>query len=472
MSTIRFSELATALPRQEDCGPDLDAAGDDDHLGFLARVEGVLPASFAEFDRGTVDFAAECAAAGALLDRAADLRVLVLLAKLLILDRRLDDFAGVMEAIAALLAGHWERVHPAGDIEFRRGVLMALDDRPHTVMPLQAVPLFESRNLGRVSYRSHLIATGTAQPRETESSYTAGAVAGALERAEDEEIAGAHAALARIHAALGGIAGAFGTALGAGKELQLPNLRALVEGQLAWLGTELARRNPAAIPEPAARGSGRDETAAEPPPAIDSHAAARAALDRIAGYFRRKEPSSPALLLIRQSRQLADVSFIEALRTLMPDSFPSATIRIGRGSGFAIPMERLGELPDETEPDETEPETDDAGEVPDSAEDAATWPSEPADDASAEAGEAAEAAAETPDPVPERTDGPRRPPQVATQREAVELITQVAGFYRAREPSSPLPLLLDRASSLVGRDFLAVLEEMLPPAHLRPPEDN
>ncbi|MCA1951900.1 MAG: type VI secretion system ImpA family N-terminal domain-containing protein [Hyphomicrobiales bacterium] len=451
MSTIRFSELATALPRQEDCGPDLDAAGDDDHLGFLARVEGVLPASFAEFDRSAVDFAAEYAAAGALLDRAADLRVLVLLAKLLILDRRLEDFAGVMEAIAMLLARHWERVHPAGDIEFRRGVLMALDDRPHTVMPLQAVPLFESRNLGRVSYRSHLIATGAAQPRETESSYTAGTVAAALERAEDEEIAGAHAALTRIHAALGGIAGAFGTALGAGKELQLPNLRALVEGQLAWLGSELVRRTPAAIPEPAAGVSGQDGAIAEPPPAIDSHAAARAALDRIAGYFRRKEPSSPALLLIRQSRQLADVSFIEALRTLMPDSFPSATIRIGRGSGFAIPMERLGELPDEVESP-----ADEAGEAPDFA----------------EAGDAAEAAMEAPGPVPERTEGPRRLPQVATQREAVELITQVAGFYRAREPSSPLPLLLDRASALVGRDFLAVLEEMLPPAHLRPPEDN
>ena len=61
---------------------------------------------------------------------------------------------------------------------------------------------------------------------------------------------------------------------------------------------------------------------------------------------------------------------------------------------------------------------------------------------------------------------------VRSQPEALAMMGEVASFYRGREPSSPLPLLLDRARSLAGQDFLAVLEAMLPAAHLNPPEDT
>lgn len=87
MNESDFLHLPARIAAAENCGPDLDAAGDDEHLNFLARVEGVLPASFAEFDRTQVDFTGEIAAASGLLNRAIDLRVLVLLAKLTI-DRK------------------------------------------------------------------------------------------------------------------------------------------------------------------------------------------------------------------------------------------------------------------------------------------------------------------------------------------------------------------------------------------------
>lgn len=517
MALLKFSELSSLLPVGGDCGADLEAEGDDEHLNYLARVEGVLPASFAEFDRATIDFASEYEAASGLLRRSGDLRVLVLLGKLLILDRRFEDFAGVLAAISKLLDEHWDTVHPAGDIEFRRGVLMALDDMPHVVMPLQSLPLFESRNLGRVSFRSYLLANGTVQPRETETPFQASAVATALERAEEAEIVASREQLLAIRTTLGAMAGVFAKHLGAGRDLQLPKLRKLADEMFAWLDAEFVRRNPAAAPATTEGGEGGQPAAAEPMPAIASHADAKAALDRVMTYFARNEPSSPALLLLRQGRQLADVSFIDALRTLMPDSFASAMIRVGKNSGFALPLDRLADLPDfePLEDEEPEPEGDGASgwDAPDeepeyraSYEDEAAE-NEPSDeeasgedhesgsdgvaedDASehgqSENGEAEygaaedepepEASLEDPPPPPlvlERTEPPRRPPQVRTQREAVEMISQVASFYRSREPSSPLPLILDRATSLVGRDFLAVIEEMLPASHLRPPEDT
>jgi type VI secretion system protein ImpA len=38
----------------------------------------------------------------------------------------------------------------------------------------------------------------------------------------------------------------------------------------------------------------------------------------------------------------------------------------------------------------------------------------------------------------------------------------VAAFYRSAEPSSPIPLLLERAAGMADRDFLSLLKDMLP----------
>jgi type VI secretion system protein ImpA len=40
----------------------------------------------------------------------------------------------------------------------------------------------------------------------------------------------------------------------------------------------------------------------------------------------------------------------------------------------------------------------------------------------------------------------------------------VADFFRRNEPSSPIPLFVDRAKRLVSKDFLEVLEDIAPDA--------
>ena len=475
-----FSQFEQSLVNDASCGPDLDSAGDDDFMNFVARVEGVLPPVFAEFDRASIDFAFETREAGKLLLRSRDLRILVLLAKLMVLDRRLEDFADVVLGISALLDQRWDSVHPAGDNEYRRGILMALDDMPHCSMPLQSIPLFESRNLGRVTYRHFLLATGASQPRENESSFQASVVATALERAEQDEIATSYRSLTRLQAGLAGIASAFAKNLGAGKDLALPNLRKLAADQAAWLGAELARRDPASAAAAATPGS--QEDAANPaaaPGNIASHAQATQALDAIAAYLARHEPSSVGLLLVRQCRKLSSVSFVEAMRMLVPESLPAATIRIGKGAGFNLPMERLGEI--EASEDETlyageaaQPEDDNIEVAEPVAEDDSDEATDsPSGDDSSDDGEgsdeqtdgdapADEPVAREPSSQPGSTG---RFAAVTSQRQAIDLMGHVADFYRAREPSSPMPLLLERARALMGRDFLAILEEMLPASH-------
>ena len=47
---------------------------------------------------------------------------------------------------------------------------------------------------------------------------------------------------------------------------------------------------------------------------------------------------------------------------------------------------------------------------------------------------------------------------------ATRALDAVANFFRTHEPSSPIPLLIERAKRLVGKDFLQVLAELAPEA--------
>jgi type VI secretion system protein ImpA len=51
--------------------------------------------------------------------------------------------------------------------------------------------------------------------------------------------------------------------------------------------------------------------------------------------------------------------------------------------------------------------------------------------------------------------------------QALGLLAKVASFFRAAEPSSPIPLLVDRARDLAQRDFLSLLNDVLPEGALK-----
>ena len=78
MAEIALSSLASPISETAPCGVDLDAEGDPDFLNFLARAEGLLPASFFSgpegrpLDRSAIDLAAEFKAAQPLLERTRD----------------------------------------------------------------------------------------------------------------------------------------------------------------------------------------------------------------------------------------------------------------------------------------------------------------------------------------------------------------------------------------------------------------
>jgi type VI secretion system protein ImpA len=68
------------------------------------------------------------------------------------------------------------------------------------------------------------------------------------------------------------------------------------------------------------------------------------------------------------------------------------------------------------------------------------------------------------DGVPGMATGP-----VKSRQDAIRALEAVADFFRRTEPSSPVPLFLDRAKRLVAKDFLEVLADIAPEAlpHVR-----
>jgi type VI secretion system protein ImpA len=54
------------------------------------------------------------------------------------------------------------------------------------------------------------------------------------------------------------------------------------------------------------------------------------------------------------------------------------------------------------------------------------------------------------------------PGQVRSREDAIRSLDAVAEYFRRSEPSSPVPMFVDRAKRLIARDFLEVLAELAP----------
>jgi type VI secretion system protein ImpA len=144
---------------------------------------------------------------------------------------------------------------------------------------------------------------------------------------------------------------------------------------------------------------------------VTTQAAARAALEVTEGYFAVSEPSSPARLLLRQARDLMGLSFDEVLQRLAPQRLADPLVRLGSIGDVAITVEALAGTAGDAM------ESVDGSEVPDFS--------------------------------------------VSTRQEANALITDVAAWYRKAEPSSPIPVLLDRATELSTMDFPKLMKELV-----------
>jgi len=51
---------------------------------------------------------------------------------------------------------------------------------------------------------------------------------------------------------------------------------------------------------------------------------------------------------------------------------------------------------------------------------------------------------------------------INTRQDVISSLEKIEDYYHKNEPGSPVPLLLQRAKSLVDKDFIALMEELSP----------
>jgi type VI secretion system protein ImpA len=428
---MELSAVLAPVAEGDACGPDLDEAGDPDFLGFMARIETVLPETYFAFDRATIDFKQEHAAIDALLARSRDLRLLVVKAKLAALDRKLDLFSETLGATAALLKERWGEANPrpmGADAGFRGAMLASLDDMPQVIMPLQSIPLANTRRAGWISFRQHLISSGKLEPREAEADTDFTVIGHAIRDMDPEAKAAAHATISGCLSDARAINEAFSSRPGGIAWLRLERLPALLADIAAFLAPEEAQAA-AAVETGAVEGEPQG-AAPVAPGAIRTRFEVAEALAAVGRYFAAHEPSSAAWPLVRQSQDLLGKSFFDIVQALMPDKFDQARIRIGRETGFALPLQMLASR---------------SGSEGEAAKD------------ESHSEESAAAAADEATPQPDR-----QALSAVTRAEAVALLGAASAYLRSADPSNPVPLLLDHARSLVGREFIDLMRQMLP----------
>ena len=421
-----IAALCTPFSSTDPCGPDLDMEADADYLNFFAGVEGVLPTTFfsvedgSPFDRSTVNIKGQLDAMKPFLQRTRDIRLLILQARLSILNKDLRGFALNLAATAYWLDKFWNDVHPRpqpGD-SARSGAVGSLE-LPTVIFPLQYAPLVEARRLGPISYRTWMIATGEVQPRTGEVQLPQAAVTEAISTADPEVLAAARKNIALVKTSLDSIRNVF---LTNGESAGLDKLSTLVATIRGFIDPQ------AAAADAGAPGDAADSDLAAAGEAPTSLAQASEALTAIADYYSRSEPSSPILLLVRQAHHLIGKSFFEVMNILIPAQMEQAAFHIGADQFFDLPLGKLSNFAD------VSPASGDG------------------------AGQSIEESA---------PGGPAPRYTVTSRAQAIGLLDQVHHYFRRSEPSSPVPMLCDRARALAERDFMGVLRDVLPKEALR-----
>ena len=430
---MKIDPLLEPLSPELPCGPDLKAARDPDFVGVYLASVGRLPTEYIKrggfgsdarsvkesvFDPNSINFREETRPLDELLVKSRDLRFLVLRAQWSALTGNLAEAADSVEACAALLETHGEKVPPA-KADDRKRAFAGLNTMPVFVLPLQFLDLTEANG---VTLRKVRVARKETSPLGFEDpDMAAGPMMDALGgKSAEKAVTRSFEAVGRLRSALARIEAACRPA-GADKVPEFNNLLPVVDGMLALIRE--ARADLAATaaeaegPTEVATGEAEVQTAAVadiPGPTVTSHEHARRILEACEAFYGVHEPSSAALLLVTQSRLLIGRPLIEAIETLMPDRVSAAKISFGP-SGFLIGIDRLRSL-SESVREATGPKAETAPFLV----------------------------------------------SVKSKAEAKAAIKSVEMFFRQEERSSPIPMLLARARSYIDRDFQSLVDELVP----------
>jgi len=260
-----------------------------------------------------------------------DLRLLAYLAAAVLRTGGLPAFCDVLRVAEGWFEAWPEALYPRVDEDaiLRRNALNGFADRVAMLDALRRRPLLSNPQLGAFSLRDLLVARGQMTlPEGTEHGPGEREIRATLSAATAEELQALAGQLRAALAAADHVAARMRDANGVEAAPDFDPLRQMLGQMLAPLDEELAARAPAGAtagnPAAAAGGPQGGGTTAIAVGGIESRQDAIRALDAVAEYFRRNEPSSPVPLLVERAKRLVGKDLLEVLADLAPGALEQA----------------------------------------------------------------------------------------------------------------------------------------------------
>jgi len=324
------SWLVTPISEDEPCGESLEdtqllASFDAYHIfGQITPLT------------GDIDWREMRSNAEEALHKSKDFRLLAHLALARLHVDGLLPFCDLLSVAAAWLETYPENVYPLIDDDaiLRRSALNNFSDRMAAVDALRRAHFIRNPAIGAFSLRDLEIARGQLTPASAEGEApTESQIVGAIAAASDEELA---STAERLAAAIDALKKIDSLMRDKGGSEAAPDTDALLTpiSRIHALFSEqmTVRAANAAATEAAGAGGG---AAGEPGAAavigvgsIRTRDDAVRALDAVAEFFRKNEPSSPLPLVVERAKRLIGKDFLEVLADMAPDGLDQAK-RIG-----------------------------------------------------------------------------------------------------------------------------------------------
>jgi type VI secretion system protein ImpA len=266
------------------------------------------------------------------LAKSKDLRILAFLGSSVLRTDGFAAFSDTLTVAAQWLEMYWNQVYPvvSEDAILRRNALNCFADPMGVVDGLRRLPLVNNRIHGTFSIRDVDIATGQVPAKDGDPRPSEDQINGAFGALPAEELAalrtsavGAVAALKKIDTHMREAAGSEATPQFDGLSAQLVKIE-------RFLGSQLALRpgHEVALTEGGTPAAGVARSGV-----ISSRQDAIAALDAVADFFRRTEPSSPIPLFLARAKRLVSKDFLEVLADIAPDAVAQARVAGGLRDG-------------------------------------------------------------------------------------------------------------------------------------------
>lgn len=251
------------------------------------------------------------------LRKSKDLRVLAYLGTASLRTDGLSAFAETLSAASQWLTTYWNETYPRvdEDVIARRSALNCLADPMAVIDALRKLTLVASRKHGVFGLRQIDIAAGTTAPSDGESVPSEAQISAAFAEVPAENL---EALRQSVTTALASAKAITATMSAEGPEATpefgplaqvLGRIGRALDAQMALLTGASDGDSPSDAVSPGTHAVG----------AIKSRQDAVRALEAVAEFFRRNEPSSPVPLFCDRAKRLVSMSFLEVLADVAPD---------------------------------------------------------------------------------------------------------------------------------------------------------